>query len=475
MSNLFISKNAVSSLLIVFIFANVIFLSFYQLSESPVTWTDEGLIIQTSANLVGQGVYGFQIAPEHIISPSFISTSYPITFPIALSFYLFGTSLFNARVVMALFILALIALVWFSLRKGSKEHLLWTLVLLVSFPPLYGQGKNVLGEVPGLVFFLMSAYFLSKLEQGHATKKTLLSIGFFAGLCIATKPIFILVLPGFLLSFFILYKKNKLQVAELLLVAVSLLAPVGIWIFVQFFGTDTLSSVMGYYSNPHSLDIFSAILLNLKDFLTNFRTLFAGGVFLLWSFVLLRTYLQKIHIKTYEVYLYTFSFLVFMNYFRNPPYYRYFFLAEVLGLLFLVPNLFNLVGLSKLWKVLVRGGLLALISIQFYQLALGSWVAGSYGSHRTQVMQETLSSLSSSSPIFIYQAPEAIVFLKTYNYYQYFSGTKTTEFGAENLSLLTQGKEFTIVTKKDLISLHPELFSHYHITKEFDRYVLLSK
>lgn len=476
MDNFTISRNILFGFGILIILAFVIFNSFYKLSESPATWTDEGLIVQTAQTLVGRGVYSFQVAPTELISPSFISTSYPVTFPIALSFYLFGISLLHARIVMALYIITLFLSVFLLFRHRIKEGLLWALLLIASFPPLYGHGKNVLGEIPGLFFLLMSAFFLKSTEDDKDNLTKWAFFGLFFGLTVATKPIFILMIPAFLFILYKIYISDKyMDLKKFGVLFIFSFLPVLIWFNVHFFSTDSWLSVVNYYSNPHALKIIPAILLNLKDFVSHARTLFAGSIFLFWSFVLGRSYYKKKDIPLYESYLYITSLFIFIFYFRNPPYYRYFFVPEALSLIFLSFNLFAL-SQNKNWvRNTVGAMLLLLVVFQLRELYFSSWVADSYASTKTATMENVISAIPSDKTVFFYQAPEAVIFLKSFSYYQYFSGTTATEFGQGNLHFIKDRSDLLIVTRKNLFLQKLDLFSSYHITQEFDRYVLATK
>ncbi len=463
-------------LAVALILFGVIFNSFYKLSESPVTWTDEGLIIQTSQNLAGQGIYGFQIAPKTFISPSFISTSYPVTFPIALSFHLFGITLLNARLVMALYIIALASVIFIFFRDKVKEQTLWALILIATFPPLYGHGKNILGEIPGLFFIMTSAIFLKSIEKSKNNLLNWSLFGLFFGLAVVTKPIFILAVPAFLFIIYKTYINDKsLDLKKFGVLFISSFFPVLLWFFVQFFRTDTWFSILGYYGNPYSYKIFPAIVLNLKDFVSHGQTLFAGGIFLIWSFSLAYSYCKNKHISLSETYLYILSFFVFAFYFRDPPYYRYFLISEILSLVFLSFNLFSIIQ-NKIWqRNLIRVFLLLLVVFQLHELYFNSWVASSYASTKTATMENTIGKITPDKTVFFYQAPEAVVFLKNFNYYQYFSGTTATEFGEVNLHLVKDRKDLLVLTRKDLFLQKPDLFSGYYIIREFDRYVLAAK
>jgi len=455
------------------ILTGVVFASFYKLSESPQTWTDEGLIVQTAQNLTGQGIYGFQIAPGEVISPSFISTSFPVTYPISLSFKLFGTTLFSARIVMAIYIIFLFISVFALFREKIGEKLIWTLLLFGSFPPIYGHGKNVLGEIPGLFFVLLSAIFLKKIEEGKHPLINFIMFGLSAGIAVSTKPIFILIIPGFVFVLFRLFRNKLISLKGIGVVSASFLIPILAWLNIQFFESDGWSSVLLFYSNPHSLDLIPAIIANLKDFLTHTRTLFAGGVFGLWTVALLFFYYKGRKFPLFQVYLYVIALLVFVLYFRNPPYYRYFFITEALSVVFLAFNLFYF-DFQKVWvRNCIRFFIFLLLSFQFYQLGFQSWVSDSYKSDKTKVLQENLSNFESYTQIFVYDAPETVLFLNSFNYYQYFSGTKNPVFGADKLALLDSRNDLLVLTRQN--SVNEPLLSDYRIVKEFHGYVILQK
>lgn len=474
MNNLFVLDRFKFTVVVIFII--VAFVSFFKLTESPPTWTDEGLIVQTSKNLSLQGIYGFQIAPNELISPSFISTSYTVTYPIALFFDLFGANLLNARIVMGIYILLFfIAVFWIS-KNWAKEESIWTLLLVATFPPLYGHGKNVLGEIPGLFWLLVSAIFINNLYKNRGSLSNWIFFGITFGFTLVTKPIFILALPGMLYGLWIIHQRQSiLNLKNILALLVSVTLPVLIWLLVQFDTGDGLRAIIGYYSNPHSVDIVQSVLINLKDFLTNSRTLFAGSIFIFWTGTLVYSKYLGRKIELMEIYLYTISFFVFVLYFRNPPYYRYFFISEILSLIFLSSNLFKYYSNINWIKYTLRLGLVFLVLFQAYQLGFNSWVADSYNSHRFSSIDSVVSKIPNDTQVFFYQVPEVVISLKHFNYYQYFSGTVSTHFGRQNIRLIKEKDHLLVVTKKDIFLNEPEIFDGYGVIKEFDRYVIASK
>src|SRR3989344_8241181 len=141
------------------VFVSVIFFALFfgtfRLSESPSVWYDEGFYVQSATNLAVSGQFGMHIVPDKIEQLSHITVGYPLIFPLAFSLKVFDTNILAARGLMVFFIVALLISAFFLIRKLYGSHYaLGLLLLLATFPPLYGNGKSVLGEVPGL-FYLM--------------------------------------------------------------------------------------------------------------------------------------------------------------------------------------------------------------------------------------------------------------------------------------------------------------------------------
>ena len=83
-------------------------------------------------------------------------------------------------------------------------------MLLVSFAPLYGNGKIVLGEIPGLLFLVLFLLALNKLEDsGYKNHFWSVWAGLGMGLAIVAKPIFILLLPAVVI--WVLWKRKTIR------------------------------------------------------------------------------------------------------------------------------------------------------------------------------------------------------------------------------------------------------------------------
>ena len=182
----------------------VLFLAFYNLAGFPTTWFDEGSHLHVPKTFVRFGVYadysseGYRyFGPTTGIGPT-------VFLPIAWMFKLFGIGLLQARLVIVLYLIVCIALIF---RLGQKLGG-WSLALFAAALAISSRGVNlqeygreVLGEVPGMVFLLggLLVWFSS---WERPTWKRLVSAGLLLGLSLVTKNQYLIVLaPGLGLAF----------------------------------------------------------------------------------------------------------------------------------------------------------------------------------------------------------------------------------------------------------------------------------
>jgi 4-amino-4-deoxy-L-arabinose transferase-like glycosyltransferase len=174
----------------------VMFLALYNLTDYPLTWFDEGSHLHVPKTLVRFGVYadysseGFRhYGPTVGVGPT-------VMLPIALVFRLFGIGLLQARLVMALYLLATVY-VFYRLAHGfGGRRLAWvaTALLITSRGvSLLEYGRQVLGEVPGL-FFMTAGLALWFAAWEKAGWRRLGLVGLLLGLATITKNQYLLVL-----------------------------------------------------------------------------------------------------------------------------------------------------------------------------------------------------------------------------------------------------------------------------------------
>ena len=245
------------TLLVVVAMLVTLFFATYKLTESPPTWLDEGIISQVAMNMVQGHTWHtvLQPAPGEYVSAGYVSTSYPVTYPVALSFELFGAGLLQARIVMVLFIMLFVSAAYALLRRLCTP---WQAVagvtLIATFAPLYGNGKNVLGEVPGLFFLTCFLLCVRRIELGNARLRAYAGAGILLGLTVVTKPIFLLLLP--VVGAVLLGSRSRYTLLGLATAFASFLAPLAVWVTTQF-GNESVGQMLAIYVNPHGNDLAS--------------------------------------------------------------------------------------------------------------------------------------------------------------------------------------------------------------------------
>jgi 4-amino-4-deoxy-L-arabinose transferase-like glycosyltransferase len=179
-----------------------LFLAFYNLSDYPTTWFDEGSHLHVPKSLVRFGVYsdyssdGFRaFGPTLGIGPT-------VMLPVAGAFELLGIGLLQARIVVALYLLGALYLFYRLAREldGTAVAVL-SLLLLVSSRAIgiVETGRQVLGEVPAL--FLLLGGFLMWFSAWDGSRVRLVAAGLLLGAATITKyQILIALMPAIIVA-----------------------------------------------------------------------------------------------------------------------------------------------------------------------------------------------------------------------------------------------------------------------------------
>lgn len=177
------------------------FLVFYRLTDFPVTWFDEGSHLHVPKTLVQHGVYADISSDGYRYFGPTVGVGPTVLLPIAGVFKLFGIGLFQARVVMALYLLVAVAAFYaLGYVLGGKHLALVAVSLLLVTPGIafLAYGRQVLGEVPGLAFMLIALWLWFR-DWGRPHWGYLLVVGLGFGLAMVTKNQYLLILgPGLL-------------------------------------------------------------------------------------------------------------------------------------------------------------------------------------------------------------------------------------------------------------------------------------
>lgn len=470
------------TILLVILFCTAGFFATYHLTESPPVWYDDGMFMQAAANLSLYGQEGLRVAPNNIEpSSKLITVGYPLIYPLAGWFKIFDVSVLSARSFMVLYIFGfLIASYFLSRRLFGREQALGVLALLVTLPTLYGNGKGVLGEVPGLMYLMLFLLCMS-IALSSAAKKYLwlLLAGLFAGLCVATKPTFLVLLPAIAVGIFIAWRKKTINLEEVGVMLVAMAAPLILWLFLQFRAGDSLASIMSYYVNPYQLTNLSEVIFeNVRRLFTGIGPLYLVGIMGVWIYALWIRLREKETISSAEIISFVFSLLIIAAYTRTAGWYRYLFEAHVMSLLFF-PNALLIAARSTARyvnpKKMVTVCIVVLVILGAYQVMFSSFVAESYNRNKTAFLKTYFASVPSTTSFFIYNVPEAAVFIHTTNYYQYFDAAGWY-IGKNQLSLINEGKVSRIILGADTYSkMNKDSFLLYKVVQTTHEYVFLEK
>ena len=137
-------------------------LAFYNLSDYPTTWFDEGVHIHVPETLVRYGEYADRSSDGFRYFGPTLGVGPTVMVPIAAAFKVFGIGLLQARLVIALYLLAALAMFYLLGRRfGSTGFAAAAGALLIVAPSVafVETGRQVLGEVPGF-FFLLAAFLV---------------------------------------------------------------------------------------------------------------------------------------------------------------------------------------------------------------------------------------------------------------------------------------------------------------------------
>lgn len=430
-------------------FALAAFFSLENLTETPPLWYDEGMYTQNALSIAGEGRSAIQTAPGEFESAWSVSGGFPFLYPIALSYALAGSSVLAGRLVMVLFILSLAAAGGALLyRLWGKEAALAGLALLATFPVLYGNGKTVIGEVPGLLYlvlFLLSLVYIER-KRFACPLGVFFGAGVLAGLAAVAKPLFLLLPAAIVLVGLLQVRRIPWRPGWVFAAALGGLLPIVAHLLTHISGTP-LSEMFSYYANPYAIEggaVLATVADNALSFFREAGPAYCALLVAVWggSVVWRRAKGGTVHLAEYVAL--AFSLLVLLMYVRTAGWYRYFFTANVLALLFAPASLFALS-----WR---RAGILlvtALVVLQGYQLLFDSWVAEHRNSTNTAALEERFARIPQAASLFFLDVPELVIMGSEHPYYQFLTQAPGRPIGEKGLVRLSRGEAGIVVMRAE--------------------------
>jgi hypothetical protein len=191
---------------------------------------DEAYNLEIPWHLAREGIYGTHQAPapgetsyrQYILNP-YITTGPSVLYPIAWGYELFGGSLAGVarRIVLLFAILGALSFPIFLYERVRRVWILvpatWVSLLILNAGDWPGTALRILGEGPGVCFFLLAVFCA---DAGIRRKNTLLILGagVLAGLSVHAKLLFLLPWGGvglWLIAGFFRKEKPRWGISEI--------------------------------------------------------------------------------------------------------------------------------------------------------------------------------------------------------------------------------------------------------------------
>jgi hypothetical protein len=332
--------------------AIILFMALFRLDGVPPLWWDEGWTLSVARNLVERGHYGRLLNGQPV--PPGLEAAFPVTAPIALSFRLLGVGVYQARLVIVLWMLGTMVLLFCVARHLCNRAVALLAVAAAIFLPADHSlhpilmGRQVLGEIPAMFFLLAGFAFMLFLPCQRLLVVLLAS--FCWALALNTKA---QVLPfwaaAMVIPAFATWQAGKrdwtwffIAALVLSLTGVQLLSLFWRYVLQQpSFGVSTVTGLYEVTAIVTSLPsrLFAVIVLVLFGIPT-----LVGLCYGLWSFSMDKNWLQT-NTRIVEFSIFVLASTWFVWYLvLSVSWIRYLFPASFLGSLFLAKMLYALMS-----------------------------------------------------------------------------------------------------------------------------------
>ncbi len=479
------------NIILVVLFFVSLFLILFRYTTIPKVWVDEGIFTNIAETVTNKGVFGMQTSLNATfrLGP-LASVNYPVIFPVALSLKIFSNGIWQSRLPMVIYMLLLVIFLYFSVKeKYGFYHAVSSVLLLISFAPFYGNGRSVIGEVPGLAFIMLGSWMLSKFESSNfENKKFAILSGLFLGLAAASKSLYLLIFTvGVPLVLFFNWRKisNKKNLFFLLL---TFFIPIVFWFIINCptleFLKQFVPSIVKQAGNNGASSLSGTSLSTLGTIWVNFKRFFTESTPVLFSFVSLfvLSFLALRYFKKDSEKFSLTEILIFfaigsnwIGYLLGTGWYRYFFPAQVLLFFFFPASISACSSLFK--KEILRKSILSipilLILFQFTYLIFFSDTSLVHRLARNNELSKTLSIIPASKKVLFYNVPEAVVFLKGTNYSQYLLMPGLFEAG--NINAMNDVSNDYILSSEDVDIKKINMIPFCYEQIKVDRYFFFKK
>lgn len=181
----------------------LVMLAFVNLSDYPKMWFDEGIHLHVPKAVVNYGVYADCSSDGFRYYGPTLSVGPTVMLPVAFALWIGGVGVWQARAVMALYLVLAIVAFFALARRVENPRFAWVATALLLASPgvdIVWLGRQLLGEVPGLLFLVLG--LIVWLDGWPAASLRRLALaGLLFGLAVVTKYQFLILLgPGLVLA-----------------------------------------------------------------------------------------------------------------------------------------------------------------------------------------------------------------------------------------------------------------------------------
>ncbi len=219
-------------------FGLLCFLALYNQPYYPVSWLDEGFVLQGAVNLARYGKYAMLSSEGfRVLDQPLVANGPGVVLPIAAAFYFFGIGLLQARLVMFVFLIfTTIVFILLARRLYGTAVAIAAAFLLIALIPQEGfifYGRMAMGNIPALAY-LFAGYFLwlSYIERDRLFYG--IGAGLLFGLAIVTKAQSAIILPVYILVAALdWFYFKKIELKKYLVVILMATACFAAWFLAQ--------------------------------------------------------------------------------------------------------------------------------------------------------------------------------------------------------------------------------------------------
>ena len=357
--------------------------------SSPSYWVDEAVSVEKARNFITYGELDVAVAPGVLSGKPYATAAAGplLTLPLAGFFSLFGIGIMQTRVYMLLWLIVLLCVSYFLVRKISgRGTALCAVLLMATFSPFYANGKTATGDVPGFVALLLGLSYLY-------VRKWYMFSGMLLGIATITKPSLYIPLVA-VAVFEIVCSEHEKRIRKALTVAggaVLILVPWLVSLPSYPFSLTSWNEVYVFFQNPFpagAANVFGIDAL-LHSTVLQYLVLVVAALFGVWH----TRGRDEAWVRCMR-FCFLYALAAFVLYLRSPGWLRYL-LGGTLLLFLVFPQILQTILHQRAWRYHVplwgaTAILIMLIGAQAIHFFFFSWRTASDVTMRNAILLQQL-------------------------------------------------------------------------------------